>query len=179
MARKAKYWEPPFIQVPVNYLQQIVQDVVNITMTSIQTGIPLPNPTTPSANQEVVNLLNNIKDMIMPLSAQVQTLVDQVAASKSIEASSAAAMVQMVSQSKALADQLTAAVAAAGAAGMSAADSAAIVQAATDLHDSASALATAVPASVPPPAAPAPVIPPAAAPVVDPAAPAAAPAAGA
>lgn len=86
----------------------------------------------------------------MPLSASVQTLVDQVAASKSVEAASAAALMQLVTQSKALTDQI-AALTAAGTQ-MSAEDQAAIAQAATDLHDSAVALQTAVPAGTEPPA---------------------------
>lgn len=98
----------------------------------------------------------------MSLSATVQGLVDQIAASKSIEASSAAAMVQLVTQSKLNADQITSLMAqvAAGNA-LSPEDAAAIAKGATDLHDSATALQAAVPANVPPPATPALVIPPA------------------
>lgn len=94
----------------------------------------------------------------MPISASVQTLVDQVAASKSVEAASAAALVQLVSQSAALASQI-ADLTAAGTA-MSAEDQAAIAQAATDLHDSAVALQSAVPANTPPATGPVETIPP-------------------
>lgn len=154
--RKPKDWEPQYIQVPIEYLQGIIEDIVDTTLSSYQGG---GTGTTIGSDLAVINLLTNIKDMIMPLSASVQNLVDQVAASKSIEASSAAALVQLVTQSKALSDQV-AALTAAGT-GMSAADAAAITKAATDLHDSATALQAAVPASVSPSPAPAPVIPPA------------------
>ena len=86
----------------------------------------------------------------MALSAQVQALVDQVTASKSIEAASALAWTGMVNQLTDLKAQLAAAVAAAGAAGMSAEDTVAITKAVTDLHDSATVLQTAVPANTTP-----------------------------
>lgn len=98
--------------------------------------------------QSVGLIPQTVKDITMPLSASVQNLVDQVAASKSIEAASAAALVQLVTQSKALSDQV-AALTAAGQT-MSAEDAAAIAQAASDLHDSAVALQTAVPAGTDP-----------------------------
>lgn len=95
----------------------------------------------------------------MPLSSSVQNLVDQVTASKSVEAASAAALAQLVTQSKALTDQV-AALTAAGSS-MSAEDQEAIAKAAQDLHDSAVALQAAVPVGTAQPD-PAEVIPPAA-----------------
>src|SRR6266699_1519266 len=100
---------------------------------------------------------NSEKDNSMALSKTVQDLVDQVAASKSLEASSAAAMTELVNQSaqlKKTVDDLMAAAAAAGTPGMTAEDAAAIAQAAADLAASATALQAAVPASTPPPATP-------------------------
>lgn len=107
----------------------------------------------------LVNSMNTEKDLSMALSANVQVLVDQVAASTSFEASSAAAMRELVNQSAALkktVDEMTAA-----GTGMSVEDAAAISKAATDLAASAVALAAAVPAAVPPPAVPVAEIPPA------------------
>lgn len=158
--RKPKYWEPPFIQVPVAELQRVVWEVINDVL--LGGSAPKGGSSTVVDNAATVSLLRQIKDMLMSLSPQVQSLVDQIAASKSIEASSAAAMVQLVSQSKANSDKITTLMAqvAAGSA-LSAEDAAAIAKGAADLHDSATALQAAVPASVPPPAEPVPVIPPA------------------
>lgn len=154
--RKSRDWEPSYFVVPMTELSDIIQ-----TTFSRYQGGPKGNPAQGQSDQAVV-LLTDMKGRIMALSAQVQSLVDQVAASKSIEASSAASLAQLVSQSADLKAQVAAAVASAGAAGMSAEDSAAIVQAATDLHDSAAALADAAPKNTAP-VAPADVI----APVVD------------
>ncbi len=96
---------------------------------------------------------NSEKDNSMALSKTVQDLVDQVAASKSLEASSAAAMTELVNQSaqlKKTVDDLMAAAAAAGTPGMTAEDAAAIAQAAADLAASAVALQSAVPANTTP-----------------------------
>lgn len=164
---KPKDWEPQYTQVPIASLQQIIQDVVNATLSGGGVDASAVQSSTggiSTSNVEVVLLLNNIKGMIMALTASVQALVDQVAATKSYEDASKAAMALLVTQSKALSDQV-ATLTAAGT-GMSAADAAAVTQATADLHASAVALEVAVPANV----APAPV---AAAPVVDPAAPAA------
>ncbi len=114
--------------------------------------------------QSLTNATNVERDNSMALSKSVQDLVDQVAASKSLEASSAAAMTELVNQSaqlKKTVDDLMAAAAAAGTPGMTADDAAAIAQAAKDLADSATALQAAVPASTPPPATPVVEIPPA------------------
>ena len=102
---------------------------------------------------------NNVKDIAMALSASVQRLVDQVAASASLEASSAAALTELVTQSANLSKQISDLVAAGTA--MSAEDMAAIDKASTDLADSAAALQSAVPVSVPPAPAPVEEIPPA------------------
>lgn len=169
--RKFKNWEPQYTVVPTAYLQQIVQDVVNATLSGYQGG---GTANVIGSDIAAVNLLNLIKDTIMSVDANVQALVDQVTASKSVEAASAAALAQLVTQSKDLSDKV-AALTAAGT-GMSAADAALLASATKDLHDSATALAAAVPTNTAPPA-PADVIPPvapvAAPAAVDPAVPAA------
>lgn len=178
---KPKNWEPAYYQIADVELQQISRSLFSRYQARI-TAQAASNPTQAAIDQAaadkaaadsltsggstlsitvVTNLLQTIKDMIMALSASVQTLVDQVTASKSIEASSAAALTQLAAQSKANADQIATLVASAGTAGMSAEDTAAVVQAAKDLADSAAALQTAVPANVPPVAAPVDPIPPA------------------
>lgn len=144
--RKPKDWEEPYVAaVRSAELQSFLVDAVNLALSSYQGG---GSANSLGSNIAAVALLKQVKDTVMALSAQVQNLVDQVAASKSAEASSAASLAQLVTQSAALKDQVAAAVAAAGTAGMSAEDSAAIVQATTDLHDSAAALADAAPKNV-------------------------------
>lgn len=156
--RGRKEYEPQYVApVRIDSLQQWLRDTFNTTLNGYQGG----SKSDLGSSLAVTNLLKTIKDMLMALSAQVQTLVDQVAASKSIEASSAASLAQLVTQSKSLADQV-AALTAAGT-GMSAEDAAAIAQASTDLHDSAAALAAAAPQNTAP-VPPAEVIPPVVAP---------------
>lgn len=92
-------------------------------------------------------VIDQAKDTNMALSKTVQDLVDQVAASTSLQAASAAAMTELVRQSADLSAQV-AALTAAGTA-MSAEDAAAITKAAADLAASAVALQAAVPANVP------------------------------
>jgi len=121
----------------------------------------IPSNEKPSwAEQMTVNVMalivshNIVKEMIMALSASVQRLVDEVAASKSIQASSSAAMTELVTQSANLSKQIADLVAAGTA--MSAEDMAAIDQASTDLAEAAVALQAAIPVNVPPAPGPTP-----------------------
>lgn len=163
--RKFKNWEPQYTVVPTLYLQQIIQDVVNTTLSGYQGG---GSATNMGSDIAAVNLLTFIKDTIMSVDANIQSLVDQVTASKSIEAASATALAQLVTQSKELSDKVNALTAAGT--GMSAEDAALLAGATKDLHDSATALAAAVPANTTPVASPTPVAAPVA---IDPAPPAA------
>jgi len=99
----------------------------------------------------------------MALSKAVQDLVDRVAASTSLETSSAAALAELVNQSAQLHKQIDDLTAASGTLGVD--DTAAITKAAADLAASAAALQTATPANTPPPAAPPVVITPVTPPV--------------
>ena len=136
---------------------------VNITISSSKEVPPWATQLL-STMASLTSSTNAEKDNSMALSKSVQDLVDQVAASKSLEASSAAAMTELVNQSallKKTIDDLNAAAASAGAPGMTAEDAAAIAQAAGDLAASAVALQAAVPTGVTPPATPPVEIPPA------------------
>jgi hypothetical protein len=139
-------------------MNKMAMDInLNITVSQSKEAQPL-------AEQLLLSMLglnnigNNVKEMIMALSVSVQRLVDQVAASKSLQAASAAALTELVNQSAALSKQIADLVVSGS---MSAEDMAAIDQASTDLADAAVALQAAVPVNTPPAPAPVEEIPPA------------------
>ena len=141
--RKPKDWEPEFFVTPMSELSDLIGNVFS----RYQGGSSKGNT---AQSDQVVTLLNQLKGQIMALSAQVQSLVDEVAATKSIEAASATAMAGMAKQIS----DLQAQVAAAAANGtISAEDAAAIAQSVSDLKDGATALQAAVPANTDPAAA--------------------------
>lgn len=143
--RKQRDYEPLYLKIPLEVIRQHCIGYDEIPFSHQPTSI---------------TEVKELKEAIMALSAQVQTLVDQVTASTSVEAASAAALLQLVTQSKALSDQVAALMAeVAAGTSLSPADAAALTKAATDLHDSATALATAVPVGTVPNSPPTPIPP--------------------
>ena len=84
--------------------------------------------------------LERLEKLVMAISPEVQKILDDIAANKSVAASTAAGVQLLLTQIADLKTQI------ANATGLSAEDKAALTQGATDLESTTTALGTAIPA---------------------------------